>query len=536
MAMDFYRPPTTQGTIDAIGSVYRALRAWKFYPKGHPTRRSSIGLAHSAMHGILDGNDLMLNCGRTGFNYPDGEKIDDTTGLTTSLSYELFVRRVQKITFLHDLYQEDLLDFLKIIALPLETIQQMGGLDKIMAEHGIRSIWVNEFDLSTIHGKRLDVESRGVTPQSLDEIEGDVAADLITEQQQAPAEDLPPEQHLQMLLGRLSTTSDDDIYAMLVRQAIACSDVLKSRNELLAVFPLLELLASHSEDESRSAKMREFDRLAIEQTVSGALFLRFVFDRVEQSGGLTKNALQEVLNAGGAPAIILALEKMGTTENLATRKMLAVMLSRLGETAVPALLEMTNDKRWYIVRNICVILGVIASSDAVQGLVKCLKHADIRVCKEAVRALTKTGGREAEAAVIGILRGNDTDLYPQAISSLGGMKSRKSLGELMRILTSKDTFLRSLPLKLDILAAIAMIGDTKVVPRLVELIAERHLLAGGRWKQLKSAAAQCLGKLGDTRALPTLKEYASNPGELGAACAEAVGLIEKSGSKPDGRT
>jgi HEAT repeat protein len=488
------------------------------------------------MQSILDGNDLMLTCGRTGFSFPDGEKIDDTTGLTTSLSFELFVRRVQKITFLHDLYQEDLLDFLKIIALPLESIQQMGGLDKIMAEHGIRSIWVNEFDLSAIHGKRLDVESRGVTPQSLDEIEGDVAADSIMEQQQAPADDLPPEQQLQMLLGRMSTATDDDIYAILVRQAIACSDTLKSRNELRAIFPLLELLASHCEDELRSSKMREFDRFAIEQTVTGDMFLRFVFDRVEQSGGLSKNALQEVLSAGGSPAIILALEMMGTTENLATRKMLAVMLSRLGETAVPALLEMTNDKRWYIVRNICVILGVIASIDAVQGLVKCLQHADIRVCKEAVRALAKTGGREAEAAIIGILRGNDTDLYPQAISSLGGMKSRKALSELMRMLTSKDTFLRSLPLKLDILAAIAMIGDTKAVPRLVELLAERHLLAGGRWKQLKSAAAQCLGKLGDARALPTLKKYASNPGELGAACAEAVGLIEKSGSKPDGRT
>lgn len=534
--MDFYRPPTTQGTIDAIGSVYRALRAWKFYPKGHPTRRSSIGHAHSAMQSILDGNDLMLSCGRTGFSFPDGEKFNDATRLTISLSYELFVRRVQKITFLHDLYQEDLLDFLKIIALPLDTIQQMGGLDKIMAEHGIRSIWVNEFDLSAIHGKRLDVESRGVTPQSLDESEGDDETAIVMEEPQTPADDLPPEQQLQVLLDRLSTTTDEDIYTILVRQAIACSDILKSRRELLAIFPLIELLASHSGNELRSPNMREFDRFAIEQIVTGDLFLRFVFERMEQAGGLTKKALQEVLSAGGAPATILAVEQMGIAENLATRKMLAIMLSSLGEAAVPVLLEMIHDKRWYIVRNICIVLGVIASSDAVPGLMKCLQHTDIRVCKEAIRALTKIGGREAESAIIGILRGNDTDLYPQAIASLGGMKSRKSLTELMRILTSKDTFLKSLPLKLDVLAAIAMIGDRQVIPRLIELLTERHLLAGGRWNQLRSAVAQCLGKLGDVRALPTLKEYASNPGELGAACAEAAGLIEKSGSKPDGRT
>lgn len=534
--MDFYRPPTTQGTIDAIGSIYRALRAWKFYPKGHPTRRSSIGHAHSAMQTILGNNDLMLSCGRTGFSFPDGEKLDDATRLSTSLSYELFVRRVQKITFLHDLYQEDLLDLLKIIALPLETIQQMGGLDKIMVEHGIRSIWVNEFDLSAIKGKRLAVESRGVTPQSLDESEAEEEVVFAEEQPQAPVEDLPAEQQLQVLLGRLSTTGDEDIYTILVRQAIACSDTLQSRRELSAIFPLIELLASHSEDGSRSPNMREIARFAIEQVVTGDSFLRFVFDRMEQSGSLTKKALQVVLSVGGAPATILAVEQMGITENLATRKMLAVMLSSLGEAAVPALSEMINDKRWYMVRNICVILGVIASKDGLPGLVKCLQHTDIRVCKEAIRALARIGGREAESAIIGILRSKDTDLYPQAITSLGGMKSRKSLTELLRILTAKDAFLKSLPLKLDVLTAIAMIGDRQVTPHLIELLTERHLLAGGRWKQLKSAVAQCLGKLGDVRALPTLNEYASNPGEFGAACAEAAGLIEKSGSQPDGRT
>ncbi|MDO9309893.1 MAG: HEAT repeat domain-containing protein [Deltaproteobacteria bacterium] len=534
--MDFYRPPTLQGAVDAVGSIYRALRAWKFYPKGHPTRRSSISHAHSAMLAMLDGNDLQLACGRTGFSFPDGERVSDATRLTVSLSYELFVRRVHKITFLHDLHQEDLLDFIKILTLPLETIQQLGGVDKIMAEHGIRSIWVNEFDLSAIHGRRADVESRGVIPPGLDESEGEGDTAFMLEQPQAPAEDLPPEQQLQALLARLVTTSDEDIYTLLVRRAITCAETLKSRRELLAIFPLIELLTSHAEDQSRSPSMRDFDSFAIEQLVTGDLILHFIFDRIEQPGALTKNALQAVLKSGGASAIVLAVEQMGITNNLATRKMLSNMLSGLGEEAVPTLLEMLNDKRWQIVRNICAILGVIASSDAVPGLMSCLRHTEIRVCKEAIRGLAGIGGREAESAIIGILRGNDSDLYPQAIASLGGMKSRKSLTDLMRILTSKDTFLKSLPMKLDVLAAIAMIDDRQVTPRLVELLTERHLLAAGRWKQLKSAVAQCLGKLGDARALPALKEYASNPGELGAVCAEAAGLIEKSGSKPDGRT
>ncbi|MSN26001.1 MAG: hypothetical protein GJV46_09040 [Geobacter sp.] len=534
--MDFYRPPTIQGAIDALGSIYRALRAWKFYPKGHPTRRSSIKQAHSAMQLVLDGNDLMLSCGRTGFSFPDGERIDDATRLSVALSYELFIRRVQKITFLADLYQEDLLAFIKIISLPLETIQQMGGIDKIMAENGIRSIWVNEFDLSAIHGRRADVESSGVVPQSLDESESDEDTSLVPEQPQVPVDDLPPEQQLQILLGRLATTTDEDTYTILVRQAVNCSDALKSRSELLAVYPLIELLAGHAEDEQRSQNMRNLDRFAIEQVVSGDIFIHFVFSRLELADGLSKEALQEVVSAGGLPAIILAVEQMGITGSLATRKLLSNMLSNLGERAVPPLLEMIGDKRWYIVRNICAILGTIGSSEAVPGLVSCLLHTDLRVCKEAIRSLASIGGREAETSIVGILRSNDSELYPQAMVSLGGMKSKKALPEIIRILTSKDIFLKSLPVKLDALAAIAAIDDSQVVPQLAALLEGRHLFAIGRWNQLKSAVALCLGKLGDARALPILKEYASNPGELGAACAEAVGLIEKSGSNSDGRT
>ena len=84
--MDFYSPPSLQGVLDALGSVYRALRAWRFYPKGHPSRKSSIKQAHAAMLLLLDGNNLSLSCGRSGFSYPDGELIKDVTRMSASLS------------------------------------------------------------------------------------------------------------------------------------------------------------------------------------------------------------------------------------------------------------------------------------------------------------------------------------------------------------------------------------------------------------------------------------------------------------------
>lgn len=532
--MDFYRPPTTQGALDALGSIYRAVRAWKFYPQGHPTRLSSLNLAHEAMLRQLDGNTLALACGRTGFSFPDGEFLKDPSGLSTALAYELFVRRVQKIVFSNDLFLEDLLELFKILCLSPEAIQQSGGIDAMMAARGIRSIWVNEFDLAAIHRKRQIVEQSGIIPPGIDSAEQDnEPIPAVVQQSLQPAE-LTPEQQLQTLLERLAACFDDDIYLMLSRQAVACADDLRSRQEPLLILPLLELLAGHADDDRRGDIIRESAQFALEQVISTGDILLILSGLVEQGDGASEKTLHAVLKAGGSAAITAAVELMGRTSSLKTRKTLSTTLGSLGEAAVPALLALMHDSRWFIIRNICAILGSIASHEALAALTKSLLYPDLRVQKEAIRSLAQLGGHEAEAAILAVLRGSATALYPQAIASLGGMKSRMSLAELMKILFSRDLFLKSLPLKMDAVAAIAAIGDRQVTPLLAKLLEERHLLAATRGKQLKTAIAVCLGKLGDARAVPALEKLATNDGELGTACSNAIAMIEKTGGIADG--
>jgi hypothetical protein len=525
--MEFYRPPTHQSTLDALGSIYRALHAWEFYPKGHPTRRSTLQKSYSALLQLLEGNDLLLLCGRTCFSFPDGDAIRDATNQTTSLAYELFVRRAQKVTFQHDLRQEDLLDFVRILTLSPEAIKKSGGLDVIMADHGIRTIWVNEFDVAAIRRKRREIETKGVNPQNIEEAEA--GADIFTAISQQIEAELPLDMQLQALLSRLETTFDEDTYLILVRQALSCADILIANLQVELTFPFAELLATHAVDLFRNQNLRDNARFALGQLASKDVFLHSTLDRIEMGGGLSKKSLPVVLAAGGTLAVLLTVELMGATTNLTVRKTISNLLVEIGESTVPVLLDLVADEKWYIVRNICAILGLIGSSEAVPGLLRCLRHTDLRVCKESIRSLAMIGGSEAEAAIIEILRGNYLDLYPQAMASLGGMKSRMALPDLMRILFAKDIFMKSLPIKTDALTALALIGDRQVTPFLLELLTERHLLAATRWRQLKVSLVQCLGKLGDMRALAPLKELSTMSGEVGKACAEAVAQIEKAG-------
>jgi HEAT repeat protein len=527
--MDFYRPPALQEALDALGSVNRALRAWKFYPQKHPVRKTSIKQAHAAMYLMLDGNNLSLNSGRTHFSFPDGEALKDTSRLSSGLSYELFIRRVQKITFLNDLHEEDLLDFLRVLTIPPDAVHKAGGMDKLLIEHGVRTIWVNEFDLTIIYGRRRDVEFGGKVPQGLDEIENvqDLCEGVDSEQIVELAEEVNPVDLLHLLLGKLSITMEYDPYLLLVRQAATCCDTLKLRREFAAIFPLIELLTEHANDPNRGESLRECARFGLEQLAMGDELLVFLLDHVEKTDGLTHAAALAILSAAGMMAINLIVEKMAATDKQGARKTLSTLLVGIGEPAVPAILKMLGDTRWYIVRNLSSILGEIGSREAVIELQKCLQHSDIRVCKEAIRSLAKIGGSDAETYIIEVLHGKDPSLFPQVVASLGGMKSRKALAELLRIMCSNDFLLKDLTLKIEILSAFSMIGDRQVVPILSDILASRHIIVPGRWKQFKIAIAGCLARLGDTRALPILKRKAACSGELGRACAEAVEAIER---------
>jgi len=527
--MEFYRPPTLQGVLDALGSVHRALRAWKFYPPGHPSRKTRIRQAHAAMLLMLNGNDLTLNVGRQNFSFPDGEVLKDTTLLSASLSYEFFIRRIQKITFLHDLYEEDLLDFLRTLTIPPDVVQKSGGMDKLMAEHGVRTIWVNEYDLSIINAMRQDREANGRSPQMVDEVENSLGQEWGDEHEQ-PADttdELNPNDELLAVLARLAATLDEDLYLMAVRQAISCSETFKFRNDLPALAPLVELLAEHAGDGKRTENLRECARFGLEQLAQGDELLLYMLGHTEATDAFSHEALLAVLSVSGAAGITLGIEKMGSSENLAVRKELTSLLIELGEAAVPVILNMMQDKRWYIVRNLSAILGDIGTPEAVPELLMSVQHRDIRVSKEAIRSLAKIGGREAEAAIIAVLHGKNSLLFPQAIASLGGMKSRKALAELIRIVCGNDLFLNNLSLKIDALNAIAVIGDRQAVPLLTKILASRHIFARSRWRQFKIAIVSCLVRLGDLRALPMLKQKATWSGELGRACAEAVETMER---------
>ncbi len=528
--MDSSRPGTHQEVGDALAVVYRTVRAWKFYPPGHPSRVSGIRQAHGVMRALLGGAALSLVCGRSGFSLSDGESLKDGTRLSATLSFELFSRRVRRITFLADLFSEDLLTLVRILARAPEDIQQAGGVERIMAGHGVRTIWVNELDLAAIQARRRSVEASGIVPPGVDELElnGGSLLPERPEQPTPPVRRLGPEEELQDLLARLGEARDDQ-YPLLVRQAIVCCDVLAARSLLPPVLPLVELLSLHADDVVRDRA--RYARSGLEQLSGMEPLLCHLLEQAGALDALSPSAMAALLGAAGQQAIGRVVEQLADSDSRARRKTLATLLVRTGERAVPAITARMADPRWFVIRNLAAVLGDIASPVALPVLRECLGHEDTRVRKEAIRGLAKIGGRDAEVAIIALLGGDDPLLLPQAVASLGGMRSRRAVPTLMQIVCAEDLFLRTLPLKIDALAALAVIGDSSVVPRLLELLRRRPLMARNRWTVLKIHVVTCLAGLNEPRALPVLRKLSHASGELGQACNVVIGSMERRGGQ-----
>ncbi|KAF0221346.1 MAG: HEAT repeat-containing PBS [Geobacteraceae bacterium] len=510
----------------ALAEVYKAMKSIGFYPKGHPLRAENLHRSHNALVNVLNSAELPLVITRSGFSSQEGGAMVENNPMTLSMARELFIRRVKRVTFLGDLSLEDLQSFLFLMTIAPQRIAADGGMEKLMAEGGIKTIWANEIDLSVIWEKR----------QALETVAGTHPVSELEDPSFAEADDGPPsiaavkEEGLSIeeMIAQMDAERDDNRYLQLARLLAAKAEKLKLKEQaaFAPLFPIADALAIHSADEARSAVQREFAVFTLEQVTDGKM-IDVLLRQLENKEFRESERIYRIIRQLGEKAAHAVIQRLCIADGLFARKALATALVRIGLPAVLPVVATLQDDRWYVVRNMVAILGEIGCRDRLNDLKPFAYHSDQRVRKEAIRSIAKIGGKEAESVVIGLLADRDPVIVRQAIHSLGVMKSQSAVQSLITLATGQDILLRTFFLKKEALQAIGRIGDRRASPHLLSLLETRHWLAWNKWEELQIAAAAALGQLGDESALPVLRARGAQSGPLGAACNDAVDTIER---------
>ncbi len=131
--------------------------------------------------------------------------------------------------------------------------------------------------------------------------------------------------------------------------------------------------------------------------------LEILVGHLEEEGGPNHEAALRLLETWGRPVADKLVERLAEEENPNRRRMLIDVLGSIARIDPDPLLTYLSDSRWYVVRNLAMILGKSGRPEVAGRVKSLMSHTDHRVRVEALRALPPLVGDASVTTTLGAL-------------------------------------------------------------------------------------------------------------------------------------
>ena len=509
--------PKTRQLEEALKGLIKMVKADRFYPPAHPALNATAKEAQSAFSSVLGESDyLSLGIRKEGFFL--GEKaVAPGNTILQKLALALFARRIHRLMILPDLTPRDLRTFTQCISLAPADIQGRGGIQDVLSKARVSTIWVNEIDLEQVLARKDEIEA---------EKETGLESGMEGEEQPSP---LLTEGNLERIIERLQREKDDERYQQLIKELVPLIPPNLTEEGRMQVLRAYTLLCMHASNRRLSETRREqslhaLNQLTTEETLD---FLTMALCIKGQAQDLRETILQILAFLKGK-TIRYLMDRLAAERDAPTRRILTEALVRQRSAAVPVLVEYLTDERWYVVRNAVSILGDIRDQETADYLTPLLEHPDLRVRREAIRALTRIGGAGAVGILLKTLEGRDQDLCRQALLSLGAIKDPAAVPALINLLNRSDSGPKYGEITREAIKALGEIGSDEAVPTLLSILKKRKFWRRSQYDEMRTAAALALGEIGSLEPVPDLEKAADDRSETVArAAVQALKQLRK---------
>ena len=505
----------------ALKGLIKLIKAVGFYPPAHPALKAAANEAHASFSSLLQNSPpLVMLVRREGF-FLDEIPVGPDNPILKKLSSFLFSRRIQRLTILPDLSSRDLKAFASCLTLEPAKTSKTGGIQEALQKALVSTLWVNEVDLAKIKACKdeLDAEKDRLISQGLDDAAEVLFADPTEKGQEGESE--PAEvRDLKKVIGELQLEQSDQRFQQLLQELVPLVPPnLKEPSRLLILQGLI-LLCSNASIQQKSEARREHSRHALKQIQTDAFFdfmLSFLCAR--DLAKETREQVSRVLFFFGGGMARRLMERLAVESDAQTRRLLSDALIHRGPAAIPVLIEYLGDERWYVVRNAVAILGELRAQTVVAHFHPLLGHLDVRVRREAIRALTRIGGNDAVEILLQIAQKGDPDLRPHALLSLGAMKNPAAVPTLVRIVEQPDPWVKMVEIKKEAIRALGEIGSAEAIPALRAILKRRKFWRRALFDELRAVAALSLGDIGHVNAAEALTAAAEDRSSIVARAA-----------------
>jgi HEAT repeat protein len=218
-----------------------------------------------------------------------------------------------------------------------------------------------------------------------------------------------------------------------------------------------------------------------------------------------RDALHGVLLRLGTEGAEALIDLLTSADSLTDRRAYLAALVKCRD-AVPMLMHLLGDNRWYVVRNAIDLLGEMHALEAEGPLLEVVGHREERVRRSIATALARLGTPRAIQAVQQLLTDSVPEVRVHAAQALGTIKSPRSVVSLARALDSEvDAEVQSV-----ILAALGRQGTDDAVARLVKTAEPEGRLFKRKPTALRVAAVQALAEANTPAASAALRRFAED--------------------------
>jgi hypothetical protein len=280
---------------------------------------------------------------------------------------------------------------------------------------------------------------------------------------------------------------------------------------------------------SGQANARFLDETVL-ATQTSEQFMSNVLDCVEIWGESKNTEICSYILEVGEPYAELLIERLGSEEQMARRKIWIGLLERLGRKGVQLISKTLQDERWYLVRNLLLILShqerELIPIKAVRPLTS---HKHPKVRQEALRILFRFDPLMANRQLLKELSSGDKGAICATLEIAALSSDDKVLKQLHQLLQLKHEHDPDLQIRRKTLEALSLLGKPQTIPLLAHLL-HKKLIRSRKQKQLQQEIIKTLGRYPAHSASPLLNSLCNGRDRIQRELAqEQLQYLRKSG-------
>ena len=210
-----------------------------------------------------------------------------------------------------------------------------------------------------------------------------------------------------------------------------------------------------------------------------------VLDGLAIWGSEKQEAIKDYIFQIGEPYAELLVQRLAEETELSLRRGWMELLISLGEKAQRIVVSALEDDRWYLLRNLLLVLEKLPGKLPLNQIKKLAKHEHSKVRQESLRILIRLHLSVADRLLLAELSSPDPELLIPAIQLAEQSRDSAILERLHQMFLGEQHSMAEVEIKMQLIRTLSAIGSSRTLPVFKGFLDKKGLIWSRRNRSLQ---------------------------------------------------